>query len=347
MAPIKLFFITPALTGGGIERSTPVLIELLGRFTKSQISWIGINRSEYREKLDGVSITSMTRESGDGFVATARIIRELRDLIVLDKRSIVIANGEVAELLALALPRRIPIICVEHASRPWLMNRKLGFLVRKLLVFKAATWITVNSEQESIWPGIRNFEIVLNPIYPTSLNEDDLGTGLIHVGRVTPDKGTDMVCIAAKLLKVCLDVYGEGEELFSLRSRYSNVEGIKFHGFVENIWNRIGPRRLLISASLHEGDGRNIAEAIMRQQPLLLLDTRDHRRFKLPEVNYFSNLDALVSRVEEHKVDDFERLRPAKSFAEREKQKRNPSNIADSWISLISKIAAKQYQADL
>jgi hypothetical protein len=343
MAAAKLFFITPALSGGGIEQSIPILIERLRQTANYDLTWFGINRSEFYAEIEGVSIDSMKRESGSGFLATIYAIRNLRSLIVLEERPIVIANGEAAELLALTLPSRIPVICVEHASHPWLMSRKLGYLVRKLISFKGVHWVTVNARQGSIWPNIKKFETIYNPIHPTPFSDRDLGVGLIHIGRVTADKGIEMVCLVAQNVGMKLDVYGDGDLLPPLRLKYSQNSDVIFHGFTHDVWKVIGRKRLLISASLHEGDGRNVAEAIMRRQPLLLLDTIDHRRFGLPDIHYFRDLDALIAKIQEHRPDDFDRLRPSEAFSEREVLKRSPADIAKTWDSFINRIALRRY----
>ncbi len=343
MANIKLFFITPALSGGGIEQSIPIMIEQLSQLTSRNIAWVGVNRSEFHREIDGVSIVSMDRESGNGILATTCAIRDSRSLIVSEEKPIVVANGEVAELLALILPSRIPVICVEHASRPWLMSKRLGYLVRKLISFKDVHWVTVNARQGSIWPNIKKFETIYNPIHPTPFSDRDLGVGLIHIGRVTADKGIEMVCLVAQNVGMKLDVYGDGDLLPPLRLKYSQNSDVIFHGFTHDVWKVIGRKRLLISASLHEGDGRNVAEAIMRRQPVLLLDTIDHRRFGLPDIHYFRNLDALIAKIQEHRPDDFDRLRPSEAFAEREVLKRSPTDIAKIWDSFINRIARRRY----
>jgi hypothetical protein len=343
----KLFFITPALSGGGIEQSIPILIEQLSQLTSYDIAWVGVNRSEFHGEIDGVSIVSMDRESGNGILATTCAIRDSRSLIVSEKKPIVVANGEVAELLALILPSRIPVICVEHASHPWLMSRKLGYLVRKLISFKDVHWVTVNGNQRSIWPHIKKFETIYNPIHPTPFSGRDLGVGLIHIGRVTADKGIEMVSLAAQKVGMKLDVYGDGDLLPQLRNNYSQNSDVIFHGFTNDVWKIIGRKRLLISASLHEGDGRNVAEAIMRRQPVLLLDTIDHRRFALPDIHYFRDLDALIAKIHKHRPDDFDQLRPSEDFAELEVLKRSPTDIAKIWGSFINRIADRRYGHDI
>ncbi len=335
----SLIFVTPALSGGGIEFSTPILIDSLRQMTSQNIQWIGINTSQYTGNLTDVSIVSGGRESGDGLIKTLRILLNLRSQILKEPNPLVVISGEVAEILASTLPKQIPLICVEHASHPWKMNLPLGFLIRQKLSRSAKAWVTVNSSQHEIWPGIDKFQFIANPVTPIPINEQDQGVGIIHMGRITSDKGPLIPCEVAELEGIDLDLYGEGELLLQLRERFSRCPNIKFHGFIEEAWRSLGVHRLLISASRHEGDGRIIAEAILRRQPILLLDTVDHRRFGLPELNYFYDLGSLTERIKAHRGDGFSRLRPPSELANLELEARNPQVVAKAWDSLLKLVS--------
>ena len=332
----KVFFLTPALSGGGIEHSMPILISNLSALRSREIHWIGINKSSFEGHMNGISITSMDRLSGDGLISTLQVLWKLRNVIIQEKNPVVIVNGEVAELLTLFLPRRIQIVCVEHASYPWSMNRFLGSRVRRRLAKGSTIWVTVNTMQEKIWPHIEKFSVIPNPVEITAMNPADQEVGVVHIGRVTKDKGVPLLCAAASEGGFSLDVYGDGESLSKLTTQYGKKSNIHFYGYVANIWEKIGPNRLLVSASRHEGDGRNIAEAIVRRQPLLLLDTSDHRRFGLPDIHYFKDKDSLIDKVRLNAVNGFEELRPSAELSKLEIVKRNPRALALQWDSLLS-----------
>lgn len=339
----KLYFITPALCGGGIESSTHILLKNLRGVSDLEFHWIGINNSAPENFIDGAMTASLGRSSGDGLWKTLGILMKFRKVICMERNAIVVANGELAELLAFALPNRIQIVCVEHASMPWSLNRALGFLVRKKLSKSSIVWVTVNSLQETIWPRIRKFSIICNPIESTAFNEKDQAEGLVHVGRVTADKGVTLTCVAADSTGLSLDVYGEGKLRPQLQANYGRNPNIWFHGYVKNVWERIGPNKLFISASMHEGDGRNIAEAIIRGQPLLLLDTRDNRRFGLPDIFYFRDVDSLVSKIRSNSANSFLSLRPSMEVSMREMKKRDPHFVVGEWNSLLTSIAKSDF----
>jgi len=334
----KLFFITPALSGGGIELSTPILLRNLRNLVSHELHWIGVNHSTLIDSIEDVKVVSMERCSGDGLRKTLKILLRLRNIITKEADSIVVVNGEMAELLAFFLPKHVEIVCVEHASNPWSMNRFLGFLVRKRLSMRASAWVTVNTKQETIWPGIKDFRVICNPVEITAVHPGDQKVGLIHIGRVTADKGVATICSVAELGGFRLDVYGDGDLRLDLLAEYAQNPNIKFHGYVEKVWEQIGQRRLFISASLHEGDGRNIAEAIVRRQPILLLDTIDNRRFELPDSHYFSDSDSLLTKIKLSIGDGFMSLRPPVELSKWEAERRDPWTLAISWNSLISSI---------
>jgi hypothetical protein len=193
----------------------------------------------------------------------------------------------------------------------------------------------VNSQQGSIWPYETSFSYIPNPINPTQPNSTDEGYGLIHIGRLTEAKSVDVACRAALQTHMRLDIYGDGELSKALKEEFLGHGDIHFHGYVDEVWSSLGANRVLISSSLHEGDGRNIAEAVIRSQPLLLSDTPDHRRFNLPETNYFRSLDELVKKLDKHKSQSLDGLRPSARLAQAERENRDPSKIASLWKQLI------------
>jgi hypothetical protein len=71
--------------------------------------------------------------------------------------------------------------------------------------------------------------------------------------------------------------------------------------------------------SEYEGDGMVVAEAIIRNHPVLLADNADLRRFNLPDSNYFRNQSQLADMLRIWKEAE------GKVFA-------TPKNIVDSLI---------------
>jgi len=331
----NIVFITPALAGGGIEKSTPILIESIAKLITTPMMWIGINESEFHRKLPNLTVVSVRRRSRDGLVNTFRALLRIRNHIRVIENPLLIVNGEVAEMFAALFAWKWEIICVEHASLPWIKKRILGRLVRLVLSRRSVRWVTVNSQQERIWPSITSFICIPNPVLPSEPNPADSGMGLVYIGRLTEGKNVDLVCQASVKAQFRLDIFGDGEALGQLQKRFEGRGDIHFHGYVEDVWSRIGANRVFVSPSLHEGDGRSIAEAILRNQPLMLLDNPDHRRFNLPETNYFVNLEDLARKLVMNQPECFKGIRPSESVFKREQLFRDPTRVASMWGQLI------------
>jgi glycosyltransferase involved in cell wall biosynthesis len=263
------------------------------------------------------------------------VLLRLRKHVQTLSDPLLLVNGEVAELFTAFFVGRPRIICVEHASQPWKMNRALGLVVRLVLKRKHVRWVTVNSQQRQIWPSIQTFVCIPNPVVPTDPSTADSDLGLIHIGRITKEKGVHLACKASVATKITLDIFGDGELSQDLKEEFARETNIKFHGFVEEVWASIGPNRVLLACSYHEGDGRNIAEAIMRRQPILLLDTNDHRRFGLPDENYFTSLDVLIGKLSLHQASSFNEIRPSLELAKAEREKRDPTRVGRLWVDVL------------
>jgi glycosyltransferase involved in cell wall biosynthesis len=330
-----IVFITPALAGGGIEKSTPILIESIAQLITAPMMWIGINESEFHGELPHVTVVSVRRRSRDGLIKTFRALLRIRNHIRVIENPLVIVNGEVAEMFAALFAWKWKIICVEHASLPWVKKRILGRIVRLVLSRRSVRWVTVNSRQERIWPSITSFNCIPNPVFPSEPNPADSGMGLVYIGRLTEGKNVELVCQASIKAQFRLDIFGDGELSGQLQRRFEGRGDIHFHGFVEDVWSSIGANRVFVSSSLHEGDGRSIAEAIIRNQPLMLLDTPDHRRFGLLEENYFVSLEDLARKLLMNRPECFKGIRPSESVSKREQLFRDPTRVASMWGQLI------------
>ena len=331
----NLVIITPALEGGGIEKTTPILIRSLTKLRKISVLWIGVNKSSSLEDLPRTRSISMGRKSGDGVFCTLRTLFQVQKLVGSVDKPTLLVNGEMAELFAAFFVWNVEIICVEHASRPWTMSRGLGRVIRLILKRKCARWVTVNSRQEIIWPSIMSFVHIPNPIVFPESNFDDREIGLVHIGRLVEAKCTDLACDASVRTGIPLDVYGDGVLYEGLAEKYKKNGQIRFHGFVGNAWSLVGLNKVLISSSTSEGDGRNVAEAIVRRQPLLLRDTEDHRRFGLSDECYFNSTEELCTKLEMYRAESFSQIRPSGTLAMQEIERRDPMRVATLWTSLL------------
>lgn len=331
----NLVFISPQLIGGGIESSIPNLISTLNALGGRKFWWIGLNESTYKSALPNTRILSLARGSKDGFWNTFKTFRCLIEVLRETKEPIIVINGELAELYSLALIHKYRVIFVEHASIPWRHHRLLGWIVRSLLSRFDTTWVSVNTSQTRIWPNIEVREVIPNPVSICSPKIDDYVHGLVFIGRLNEDKGIRTICDAAEFMKVDLDIYGDGPIKSELQSRYHLCVNIKFHGFTENPWQLVGKNKLFVSNSLHEGDGKAVAEAIVRSQPVLVRNTNDHRRFALNESSFFNDFTSLCSSIQNYINEGPSLFLPPSTTIRNESLKRDPHQIALAWEKLL------------
>lgn len=338
---MKLIFLMPATTGGGIEVSVPIIASNIENSLYGSVHVIGINSCSAEESTmieNGVQIRGLGRESG-GVLSTIRAFNKFRSLFKdLNEDATVVANGEVAEVFVLFTKRKFKrIVVVEHTSAPWPRLRWFGRLVRRSLVRASAEWITVISDAKEIWPGITHFRWIPNPLsaprvrkYPSTAE-----VGLIYIGRLIESKNPRLVCKVAKNLGVRLDIYGTGPLQESLRTEFSNFRNIVFHGHVKNVWDEVEASSILVVASQYEGDGRVVAEAVVRAQPILLFDTADHRRFPFPETNFFNGEEELEMKIKQTLGTGAGDLVPSRAFREALMAARSIEVVARDWNQLL------------
>jgi hypothetical protein len=93
---------------------------------------------------------------------------------------------------------------------------------------------------------------------------------------------------------------------------------------------------IVIVASEFEGDGMNIVEAVANENPILLADNSDLRRFDFPDANYFKTMDDLISKIEEAKIIGTEHLSIPNSLRLKMLKEREPNRVAEQWIALFA-----------
>jgi hypothetical protein len=133
-----------------------------------------------------------------------------------------------------------------------------------------------------------------------------------------------------------IDIYGDGPELSYLAKKYSPYSKlVDFKGYKNNPWREIGQDALVVVPSEFEGDGMVVVEAILNNNPILLSDNRDLRRFKLPDANYFQTEDELISKISAEKVNQFVKLKPAKEVKSGFLKTRNIDAVVDQWKRVL------------
>ena len=299
---MELIFLMPAVSGGGIEVSIPLIVDTLRLPQDAQVRIVAINseqRDIYQVSAGSIDVDGLGRRSGDlcSTITSFHLFNELLRNVAGDIT--LIANGEVAEVFSALTMRKIRRrIVVEHTSQPWKKTRLLGILIRSILKGRKTVWVTVTPQAKKIFPWINRFTFIPNPVrnVPRTAENQRGDLRLVFIGRLIESKNPKIVCNLSRELNIPLSVFGSGDLERHLIDEYASSL-VKFYGYVNDVWKSIPVTDLLVVPSLYEGDGRVIAEAISLGQPLILLDTPDHRRFRLPEKNYFKGEDDLIKKL--------------------------------------------------
>lgn len=123
--------------------------------------------------------------------------------------------------------------------------------------------ISITGEEKTVIP---------NPIKAKQRKKVDYrdNKNLLFVGRVTPEKGIDMLCKVATNMELTLDVCGDGPILNSLKEKYPKVN---FHGWLdqEQLDCFYKTARVLVLPSLwRETSGLVVDDAILRGLPVIV-----------------------------------------------------------------------------
>lgn len=321
--------------GGGAENSMMQLhVEFQSIGYRS--TYIAVNNMDNERELNTNNIIRIGRRWSDGLSQTFKYQKIFRrELKALDPE-VILVNCELPELFTAAV--RLPkakLIVIEHTTRPWNGRRPLGVFIRFLLKLRGASWVTVNVVNEKIWPFGQSAVHIPNPVRiveKSKLITDE--KSVVFVGRLRKEKCPEMVVQACLESAVSISLIGEGNLRAELQSRYGQSEFIEFLGYLESPWSGISPRSLVVVSSEYEGDGIVVLEALQNENPILLRDIPDLRRFNLKNENYFKDKEDLVNKLREF------RAKPSLftvSGSERDRilSTRDIRVVAKQWATLI------------
>jgi glycosyltransferase involved in cell wall biosynthesis len=329
----KVMIISNSITGGGAEISMMRLFHTL-TMKKVDVEVCAINEDNLTEtSINGVKV--LGREWGLGFLGSLKSLLLFRKHLLEVNPDILIVNCELPELyVTLVAPIGKRIITVEHTSRPWNGRRILGRFVRFGLKLRKSSWVTVSRDQKLIWPlsckplYIPNSHVQSN--HATETNEVDI----VFVGRLNVNKHPEVVAEAALRTKSVAAFYGDGPDMLKLKEEYQGST-LHFFGFIDNPWSQISTNSIVVVASEYEGDGMNIVEAVSNNNPILLANNPDLKRFDFPEKNYFSTVDELVNKICNAKKEGADYFRIPSLIRSQLLEERDPIRIAGIWVNVF------------
>jgi glycosyltransferase involved in cell wall biosynthesis len=332
----KVLILTNSVSGGGAEISMMNLYESLKK-SGIDVNLCAINTDESRTLIDD-KIVVLGRPWKAGLVETAKNLNKFRKLISQGNFTIIVANCELPELyLAFAAPRKVKHVAVEHTSRPWLGRRLLGIFIRSLLSVRKTSWVTVSTNQKSVWPFGNKPVLIRNAYLPPENEAEVSGSTLLFVGRLNSNKHPEIAAKVANDLGVSIDFYGDGPMIGSLRGEYQS-EKCRFLGFVPNPWNVISKNSILVVPSEFEGDGMNVVEAALNGNPMLLADNYDLRRFNFPDHLYFKGVDSLKTKIQDAQKAGVDKYRLESKARANLGSERSITSITRQWADLFTQI---------
>lgn len=342
----KVAILSNSMSAGGAERVANLLVKNLVE-KGLDVSLIVVNDS-LNDVIDIESpVYSLNRKPKTNIFRNLQTVSNFRKALKSIKPDILIVNCEYPELLSCFIKRGIRTIVVEHTTSPWTFLPKLGWLIRAILKLRSAEWVSV-APNIRIWPFNQIPEHIPNYFFTASKNglvsQQTTIQRLVFIGRLTREKNPEF------FIRVCKEsglpglVVGSG----ALESQLKNLSDelkidLEFTGFIPGPWDLCRDGDVLIVPSMWEGDGLVVLEALSLGFPILLADIPDLRRFKLPNLNYFSmaysdpiNCTNLADQISKQII-NYQSLIPNSEYRNTILNEREPESITRKWLHLLLK----------
>jgi glycosyltransferase involved in cell wall biosynthesis len=295
--------------------------------------FVGVNANMNLDEIQLPNCVSLGRRTDSGVLATFRFYFRLRQICKEFAPTLTLVNCEIAEFFSIVMPKG-DICVIEHTSRPWQGRKTLGVLVRLVLWIRHAQWVTVNKDQHRIWPLRQICHFIANPIQKSEPRIKK-NFDVVFVGRLNDLKHPGMVAQLGCELPIRAVLVGDGPLFHELHQKAQGKQ-ILLTGFLDDPWREIGGDDLVVFPSEYEGDGRTVAEAIIRGNPILLRDNPDLRRFYLNENAYFSSYETLRRKTEDYLERGPDVYRPSSSTRTRLEEERSPDFVGERWLRFIA-----------
>ena len=334
----KVLIVTNSLTGGGAERSMNILANEL-MYQGLLVGLVPINSGPVDQVRPLCEVMPLSRTWPGGLRDTIIAYLKFVQVIKKWKPDILILNCDLPELFGALLIKSVPLVVVEHTSFPWNKRKRLGLMVRKILLYREANWVAVSSHLET-WPnGISFIGVIPNPIdqeleRPILENKVALKR-IIFIGRLSLEKRPEWLLEIARHVPYPIEIIGDGalrEELEN--SAFREGLSIKFHGQQLRPWDLIDQGDLLVVSSQYEGDGLVLIEAMLHQCPVLVADIPDLRRFNLPERNYCLDPKDFIRTMMNFEK-NLDSLVIPDDLCQPELSSRSISSVGKKWVKVL------------
>ena len=337
----RVMLITNSLTGGGAERSMNLLANEMNRRGWS-ISLVPVNSSPQDQVTLNCELYPLNRKWRGNPVSLIFTLWKFQRIVQRWKPDVLVLNCDLPELIgALSFGSR-NLVVVEHSAIPWIQRKRMGRVIRAILHFRRAKWISV-SEHLNVWPNKSlPMTVIPNPLLfsldpqlrPTSGNINRL----LFIGRLSIEKRPELFIKISNSANIDCILIGDGLMRKELQqSANSAANSVLLTGHAIDPWKLRTPGDLLIVPSLTEGDGLVVLEALIRNVPLLVSDIPEFRRFGFPEVNYCQSENDFLSKITAFSQNIDALLVPTDKTVELLRS-RDIGVICDKWIKVLDKL---------
>ncbi|MBN8549658.1 MAG: glycosyltransferase family 4 protein [Deltaproteobacteria bacterium] len=290
---MKIAVLISSLRCGGTERTVSLLanawtecghaVEIITLSAKDVAPFFPLDARIQHRALD-LQFSSATKIHG--LFNNLRRIRIIRSAFQQSKPDIIVAFMEGTTALAVLAARglRTPVMLSEVAvpavqSGSWFWNQ-----VRKIIYPHSAGLIVPSR-------GVQNYfveelhlpcEVIPNPVAVPARRRESTTDGqkLIAVGRLSPEKGFDLllrafVRIHAAHPQTTLSIFGEGplhDELIRLRDSLGLQDFVHFPGTSKDLAQELAKADIFVLSSKYEGFGNVLCEAMAVGLPVVSFD---------------------------------------------------------------------------
>jgi|688.fasta_scaffold03535_17 glycosyltransferase involved in cell wall biosynthesis len=340
---LRISVITNSLSGGGAERAINTLVNSL-ETSKYEITLVPVNVGRADKIQPSCRVIELNRPQDGGIFSLVKGAIRLQKHFLHFRPKYVVLNCSLPELLGAITFGRHRIIVVEHSSMPWFGRKNLGRIVRCILKIRKSLWIVV-SKDLGVWSS-RSIKPLL---IPNAIDFQSSAPGtqkrlprdgsrkqrLVFIGRLSAEKQPMLFLQIAQLTGYSSIVIGDGPLKYEME-RFVELKSLdcQFVGHVTDPWVMTDENDLLLVTSKTEGDGLVVAEAILRNFPMLVNDISDLQRFNLPRDFYCSDIQDFRRSISEYMKGNL-LLSLTDTFIQNLADSRDPRLIAGIWEGVL------------
>ena len=145
----RVMFVTNSLSGGGAERATNILVNVLTDLGL-QVSLVVINSGAPDLIKPKCQTFELKREWQGGLLSVLAAFFKLQSVIWKWKPNYLVLNCDIPELLGSLSLGKHKLIAVEHATFPWINRIRLGKVTRKILSARNTKWVAVSKHLKMV-----------------------------------------------------------------------------------------------------------------------------------------------------------------------------------------------------